>query len=162
MQAVLKQLIEEPCLLFCGSLFQTAGPWYSVGQITFVLTGGIFKQSWQEGTEILRMLSSYWGPEPVALTALLSIGGRECMVYLHKANDVRLLWVTFQAYMHQKVGESAGQSCVDSVWGCCSVAQCHGSLFWDMSLSLSVDGRECRANTGQTLSLSVDGGRVQG
>lgn len=32
------------------------------------------------------------------------------MVYLHKANDVRLLWVTFQAYMHQKVGESAGQS----------------------------------------------------
>lgn len=32
------------------------------------------------------------------------------MVYLHKANDVRLLWVTFLAYMHQKVGESAGQS----------------------------------------------------
>ena len=32
------------------------------------------------------------------------------MVYLHQANDVRLLWVTFLAYMHQKVGESAGQS----------------------------------------------------
>ena len=40
MQAILKQLIEEPCLLFCGSLFQTAGSWYGVGQITFFFGGG--------------------------------------------------------------------------------------------------------------------------
>ena len=61
------------------------------------------------------------------------------MVYLHKANDVRLLWVTFLAYMHQKVGE-----CRAELSGLCvRLLQCHGSLFWDMS-------------------LSVDGGRVQG